>query len=404
MTPFLHLLRRLTIVALCAALTLACALTGNLGQSGVQPSATSASGGATEAPPTATSVPPTETAVPPTPTVTHLLRPASGVVPPEQYFLSDVQSGGTNEVKRAEAGDNYGRNRFERPFTPVAMTYRPDLDIIRADISSDNTWYYFTITLYGVAVGASEGPLTGPYGIELDRDSDGRGDMLIVAPAPSVGDWTTDGVQIWTDANDDVGGLTPMNSDPPSTSLNGYDTLLFNQGSGADPDSAWVRLAEIEDIGIQFAVKQSAVGDPSFLWGAWADSGVDRPEWLDYNDHFTEAEAGSLQSSSLSQVAAVDNTCRMYFGFSPTGSEPGLCLVTGTVRNCSPHPMKMEPGGKIIPPFFDPGSTLHDVRIGTYTFYDQNVEGYPAVLTATLTAGGLITITKTGLGDNYPCL
>ena len=66
-------------------------------------------------------------------------------------------------------------------------------------------------------------------------------------------------------------------------------------------------------------------------------------------------------------------------------------------------PMKIEPGGKIIPAYFESGSTLTNVRIGTYTFYDQNVEGYPAVLTATLSAGGLITITKTGLGDSYPC-
>jgi hypothetical protein len=65
--------------------------------------------------------------------------------------------------------------------------------------------------------------------------------------------------------------------------------------------------------------------------------------------------------------------------------------------------MKMEPGGKTLPPFFEPGSTLTDVRIGTYTFYDQSVEGHPAVLTATLSVGGTITITKTGFGDVYPC-
>jgi hypothetical protein len=65
--------------------------------------------------------------------------------------------------------------------------------------------------------------------------------------------------------------------------------------------------------------------------------------------------------------------------------------------------MMMEPGGRLIPPFFDPGSTLRNVRVGTYTFYDQNEAGFPAALTATLRAGGTITITKTALGDSYPC-
>jgi len=405
MTPFHRRLHPLMTLAVCASMTLACALGALTGTTG-EPTASENSAAATEAPPTATSVPPTETAVPPTPTVTHLVRPASGVVPPEAYFLSDIQSGGTNELARAASGDNYGRNRFERPFTATAMEYRPDLDIVRAEISSDGTWYYFTIVLYGVAGGVPGQPLTGPYGIELDLDSDGRGDMLIRAPAPPPGDWTTDGVQIWTDGNNDVGGLTPMNADPPSASLDGYATPLFDQGAGADPDSAWVRLAASEDTGVQFAVKQSVVGDPTFLWSAWSDAGVNHPEWLDYNDHFTESEAGSVNAtgaSPLNSVAAVDNTCRMHFGFSPTGSEPGLCVVTGTVRNCSPHPMRMEPGGKILPPFFEPGSTLTDVRIGTYTFYDQSVEGNPVVLTATLSVGGLITITKTGFGDSYPC-
>jgi len=404
MTPLHRTLRIFPTLALSAAVTLACSLGSALSTS--DPTSTAAAEApATEAPQTATSVPPTETAVPPTPTVAHLITP--GEVPSEQYFLSDIQSGGTNELARAATGDNYTRNRLERPFTVPSMEYRADLDVVRAEISSDSTWYYFTIVLYGVTGGVPGEPLKGPYGIELDLDGDGRGDMIVRALAPPAGEWTTDGVQVWTDSNDDVGGLSPMNADAPGGSQDGYDHLLFDQGYGGDPDSAYVRLASIEDTGVQFAVKQTVVGDPAFLWGAWSDEGVNQPGWLDYNDHFSEAEAGSVAQASssfpLAAVGAVDNTCRMFFGYSPTGSEPGLCAVTGTVRNCSPHPMKMEPGGKILPPFFDPGSTLTDVRIGTYTFYDQSVEGHPAVLTATLSVGGTITITKTGFGDVYPC-
>jgi len=346
--------------------------------------------------PTETTIPPTETAIPPTATVVHLVRP--GDVPPEQYFLSDVSSGGTNEIQRAQAGDNYDRNRLERPFDPD-MTYRSDLDLLRISISADDTWYYFTVVLYGAVTGL---PLRGPYAIELDLEGDGRGNLVIRGLVPAGHDWTTDGVQVWRDGNGDVGGVTPMTSDAPDASRDGYETLVFDQGLGEDPDAAWIRQLTGGTAGLQFAIRRSLVSSPAFLWGAWADEGVNQPGWLDYNDHFSAAEAGSLDSA-LAAVSAVDNTCRMYFGYTPSGSEPGLCAVTGTVRNCSPHPMRMEPGGTMLPPFFESGSTLDGVRIGTYTFYDESVEGNPVVLTATLSPGGLITITKTGFGDSYPC-
>jgi len=376
--------------ALLAAVGPAC----NLGAAAqAEPSATIASVADTPVPAEPTT-PPTETSIPATPTIAHLVRP--GEPPPEQYFLSDVSSGGTNQIQRAIAGDNFNRNRLERPFLAADMSYRPDLDLIRVDISLDDTWFYFTLTLYG---GAS-GPLTGPYAVELDLDADGRGDLMVRGSPAAGGEWTTDTVQIWSDANGDVGGATPMTADPPPGG-DGYETLVFDQGVGDDPDAAWIRVAAIEDTGVQFAVKRSAVGDGSFLWSAWADEGVNRVGNLDYNDAFTPAEAGSLQTA-LAAVAAVDNTCRMYYGFTPTGSEPGLCLVTGTVRNCSPHPMRMEPGGKMLTPFFESGAILTNVQIGTYSFYDESTGG-TLVLTATLTPGGTITITKTGLGYEYPC-
>jgi hypothetical protein len=356
-------------------------------------SAPTPAGAAEVAEPTATEVPPTATSVPPTPTVAHLAFP--GEPPAEQFFLSDVQSGGGDELTRAAAGDNFSRNRLERPFGSD-MTYRPDLDLVRVGISADDTWYYFTLRVYGA--GAS---IYGPYAIELDLDGDGRGEFLIRAGAPASTDWTTGGVQVLADLNEDIGGARPMESDPPDPSRDGYETVVFDQGQGADPDTAWARLVPSGGPGLQLAVKRSFVGDPAFLWSGWADEGVDQPGWFDYNDHFTPAEAGSLQSG-LGAVYAVDSTCRMYFGYTPSGNEPGLCLVTGTVRNCSPHPMRMEPGGKKLTPWFEGGAILTNVPIGTYRFYDEST-GDTLVLTATLSPGGTITITKTGLGDTYPC-
>jgi hypothetical protein len=61
----------------------------------------------------------------------------------------------------------------------------------------------------------------------------------------------------------------------------------------------------------------------------WTYARVKRPAWLDYNDHFTNEEAGDPASISeyypIKELYTMDNTCRYAFGFSPTGSEPGIC-------------------------------------------------------------------------------
>lgn len=376
-------------VLLAVGLTLACSIAGPPVPEGPPPTVEAA-----QAPPS-TPVPeptpePTATANPPTPTVIHLVTP--GEPPKDQFFISDVSS--EADVQRAASGDSYAHNRLERPFSSGDMVFQAGLDITYGGISADDTWVYFAFKLAGP-------PETGAYAVELDLDGDGRGDLMVRSAAPLSAEWTTDGVQLLVDGNDDVGGASPMEPDLMTASADGYETIVFDQGQGDDPDSAWTRTAKIEGDGIQFAVKRTVIGDLSFLWSGWADAGVNQPGWIDYNDHFSEDEAGSL-GTVLAAVASVDNTCRMYYGFTPTGREPGLCAVTGTVRNCSPHPMRMEPGGKMLTPWFEGGAILKNVMIGTYKFYDESTDG-TLVLTATLSPGGTITITKTGLGDTYAC-
>lgn len=356
---------------------------------------------ATAAPPTPTEPPPTPAA---TPTVAHLVEPEEP--PSAALFLIDVSSAGTASERRTTGGDNFDRNRFERPFTANAMNYRPDLDIVWAGVSADEGWFYFQIQLEAAA-GPPAG-LFGTYAVEIDLDLDGRGDWWVAVREPESDTWSTDGVQAWTDGNDDVGGDTPMTSDPPPSQGDGYDTLAFDQGLGEDPDAAWARWTPAEQPMVVIAVHRSLLsGDGTFLWGVWADDGVNNPAWLDYSDHFSAGEAGSPLSNNaeypVKALSALDNTCRMYLGFTPTGSEPGICLVTGRVQNCTPHPMMMQPGSRLVPPFFDAGSLIENVAPGTYSFYDQNVAGEPLVMTASLSPGGIIQVTKDGNGNSYPC-
>ena len=274
---------------------------------------------------------PASTAAPtitPTVPVTHLLTPAD--INPKGALIYDVDLSGTASQHRAPYGDSYNINLFERPFTQKDMTYIPSLDINTFQIASDDNFYYVFITLIG---SNPNDPANIDYGVEIDKDHDGFGDVLVWAQPPYITQWTTNGVQVYTDPNHDTGGASPEKSDANATTEapypgDGYETVIFNQGQGDDPDLAWVRIDPENPNVVAFAFKQSLAG-PSFMWGVWADAGLKNPGMFNYNDRFTNAQAGSPIASSpyypIKAIYAVDNTCRAAYGFTPTGYEPLLC-------------------------------------------------------------------------------
>jgi hypothetical protein len=266
----------------------------------------------------------------PTNTVVHLTMPGnpSGTT----RFLTDTDTKPYAPQKKAIGGDEYPNNRWERPFTPEEMDYLPDIDIVRGEMRTENPWFYITIFLSDIR---PEGVGHTRYGVEIDTDRDGRGDYLIWGISPPDSDWTTDGVEVWKDTNNDVGGPMPMVSNATADAGwlegDGYDQKLFDGGQGADPDMAWIRQLE-GGKKIQLAFKQTVLeGMTSFLWSVLADGGVQDEAWFDYNDRFTQAEAGSplpVQTAlyPVKEVYALDSTCRDAYGFTPTGTEPGLCV------------------------------------------------------------------------------
>ena len=91
----------------------------------------------------------------------------------------------TASEKKAAGGDEYSEGRFERPFDKE-MNYLPGLDIVRAElVRPSDGWVYFTIILED-----SPAPPPALYGIELDLNIDGRGDLLIQVPAPVSEAWS----------------------------------------------------------------------------------------------------------------------------------------------------------------------------------------------------------------------
>jgi hypothetical protein len=247
--------------------------------------------------------------------------------------VTDRNSSALAEQKRANGGDSYAANLYERPFNANTMdTYFSSLDINSAMLSESDIWVFATITLAGED---PKGGFQGVYGIEIDKDVDGRGDVLVMATKPGT-TWAVKGVQAWIDGNQDVGANHPVNPDAPSTG-DGYETNVFDQGGGEDADLAWARISPTDPNAVQLAFKQSLISnDNKFTWNAWAMAGtMFNPAWFDFNDHFTAEEMGSplVELSKyypIKALAEVDNTCRWVVGFTPTGSEPGICPLPAT--------------------------------------------------------------------------
>ena len=277
-----------------------------------------------------TLVPPTpEATFTPTPTITHLIRP-DDPGPYVDWFVTDISS----EILAPEhrsIGDNYNWSDYERPFTTEVMDYQPYLDITRGELRVIAPWMYVTIFV----VDPPPADAAATYAVEVDLDIDGGGDWLITAALPLTTEWTTDGVRVYHDDNDDVGGPNHLRADPQPQPTDGYEELVFDQGIGDDPDAAWARMAPGNPDRIQIAFKHSIIAlDTHLLWGVWADGLVNQPGWFDYNDHFTIQEAGSPLSNSddypLQAFASADNACRGAYDFVPTEPLPGLCALPPT--------------------------------------------------------------------------
>ena len=125
-----------------------------------------------------------------------------------------------------------------------------------------------------------------------------------------------------------------MVGDSAGAGGDGYETVVFDQGKGDDPDAAWVRVTADEPATVQLAFKKSLLnGNDKYLVGAWAGMDALDPSKFDLNDHYTVEQAGSASQPDfpatypIKALAELDNTCRQAINFSPSGKEPGVCPV-----------------------------------------------------------------------------
>jgi hypothetical protein len=244
---------------------------------------------------------------------------------------ADQDSSVTSNQKKSNGGDRFSFEQFERPFNANTMDiYYPNLDIIDTYVFQDETWIYGTIKVVDRSAVTVE-----PYrlAMQLDVDTDGKGDWLILVLNPSSTSWTTNGVQAYFDANSDVGNQTPMQADKIVPGGDGFEQIAFDQGNGDDPDSAWVRISPSDANTVEIAVKRSLLGNPfAFMAHMWTGHGTLDPALFDYSDHYSHEQAGAADPGfpffyPIKTVYELDSSCRIAVGFNPKGTEPGLCAL-----------------------------------------------------------------------------
>jgi hypothetical protein len=270
---------------------------------------------------------------PTAPAVEHIMVP--GELPATHSGRAgDHDSSTTADENRAPAGDRFSFGRYERPFNADTMdVYHPNIDIQITEFYQDDTWLYGVITLKDDGSGRS---LSGKYGFEIDLNLDGGGDWLIMAVNPSSTEWNTDGVQVWFDENNDVGGSAKVVTDNLPFSGDGFEKKMFGDGDGDDPDMAFARISPDDPYTVQIAVKRTILGgSTAFMVGMWAGNDLFDPALFDHNDRFTHDEAGSSLVEleffyPIKEVFELDNACRIAIGFNPTGGEPGVCPVASS--------------------------------------------------------------------------
>lgn len=266
--------------------------------------------------------------------VVHVDIPTQGEI--TRATAHDNELSTTAGNKDVIFGDDFESNRFERPFTANDMVYLPDLDIVDFSITSDDTFFYIRIDLVGLDLASQS--LTGFYGVELDRNSDGRAEIFLLARPPYNTEFTADNVYLFIDSNGDVGG--EQAAAPDTTSGDGFESVLYDLSSGIhpeDPDLAWVRFINDSKPAVEIAYKKWLFkdGNERFMWSVSASDVFFDPDLYNFHDIFAEADAGSPTKSNpnypLKGLAAMDNTCRVPFGFQATGNEPLGCDVSATL-------------------------------------------------------------------------
>jgi len=285
-------------------------------------------------PETAPTAQPSLEPLPPIEPVEHFIIPSTGTS--DRATAHDNENSLFYDTKKVKTGDEFYKNRFERPFTSVDMAYLPDLDIVNFSITSDEKFFYINISV--VELDSATQSLTGFYGVEIDRNADGRAELLLTTHPPYSAEFTADNVAAYLDVNSDVGGA--IINRPDDFMSDGFETTIFDLRQGiypeSNPDLAWVRQTTdgtLPAVEIAFERQMFKDGKEAFMWSVLSSDAAINPANLYYQDAFTPEQAGAANTDDpnypIKDLAAIDNTCRVPLGFQAVGTEPLGCFLKG---------------------------------------------------------------------------
>ncbi len=285
--------------------------------------------------------------------VAHVTIPSAGTS--DRATAHDNENSLFFDTKKVKTGDEFYKNRFERPFTSVNMDYLPDLDIVNFSITSDENFFYVKISM--VDLDTATQSLTGSYGVEIDRNADGRAEILLVTRPSYSTEFSADNVAAYLDINGDVGGA--IINRPDDYASDGFESTIFDLSQGiypeGDPDFVWVRQTTDSDLpAVEIAFEKWIFedGKVSFMWGVLTGDVAIDPATLYYHDHYTAEEAGAPNTDDpnypIKALAAMDNTCRVPLGFQAVGSEPLGCYVSGGEAEAKATPSADSTCGQFI--------------------------------------------------------
>jgi hypothetical protein len=226
--------------------------------------------------PVAGDVAPTEAA----PSIQHTDIPV-GLPEKTSGVAGDFDSSKVLSSGSLVGGDRFTFGRFERPFNANTMdVYFSQIDIVNTEVFQDDVFIYARISLKDLGASSSQ---TAQYAVELDTTRNGKANWLVIVGKPESTEWTVNGVQVYQDTNNDVGGEMPYLTDTNPVAGDGFDQLFFDQGQGDDPDTAWVRISPNDANMVEVSIKRAAIGSPNqFLINMWAGHNLDpakfRPE------------------------------------------------------------------------------------------------------------------------------